>query len=202
LSEFANDKSGLFDLFDRGLPDDFDARGANCNSFIKEDSSYGPHGISIRNAFLKYTNPKHINRLLQNESALAYSMPQLCPKYASFDFEGRVRFWVWTMAAIAWEEATCRDGAINRRGTNDVAVGLLQLEKTKSKRYWRGPLCNVTEVETPAANLICGLEIMRGQFDGTYGSPAGLSIPNSYWQRLRAKWSKIDYLISLYPGCA
>jgi hypothetical protein len=188
--------------FGKGLSKSFKARGANCNAFINEKNDLGRHGIAIKNAFSKYTKPGHIGLLLNDSAAKAHSMPQLCPKFKSLSNEERIRFWVWTMAAIAWEESTCKDNAYNPNGTTDAAVGLLQLNRNYKNRYWRGALCKAKEVATPPNNLSCGLEIMRGQFDGFYGKPAGLSMPKSYWQRLRQGWSKIDYLISLYPGCA
>lgn len=200
---FESDEGSGF-LNDDGLHGRFEAKGANCSDFIDRNGMLGSRGHVIASAFQQF---EHLRVLVSEKAARATSMPQLCPKFSRMNEEQRIRFWVWAFAAIAWDESTCKPGATNSRATNGTAVGLLQMESTLRARSWRGPLCRFQSVSAPRENLLCGLEIMRGQFEGFYSGSkacqgqAGLSMACSYWQKLRRNWSPIHQLIMLYPGC-
>lgn len=200
----ADEQGGGLFFSDDALHGRFEAKGADCSDFIDADGVFGPRGHVIASAFKQF---EHLQVLISNQAARATSMPQLCPKFARLSEEERIRFWVWTFAAIAWDESTCKYGARNSRATNGTAVGLLQMETNLRARSWRGPLCRFQSVASPRENLLCGLEIMRGQFSGLYSSNrsckglAGLSMPCSYWQKLRRNWSPVHHLITLFPGC-
>ena len=188
---------------EKKLDGQFQARGADCREFLNREGVPGAYGHAILDAFDRYD---HFQVLLEHKAAKAHSMPQLCPGFARFSRTERAYFWIWVFAAISWDESTCKPGAHNRRAVNSAAVGLLQLEAPQRLRYWRGPLCKGPSVSGAKANLGCGMEIMRGQFEGTYsggrcGGIAGLSMPCSYWEKLRRNWSNIHRLITLYPGC-
>lgn len=103
-----------------GLTPSFREHGANCSGFISEDGSYGAWGQSAAD----YIRSKGENSSLfsNNLTGMAGS-GGICPNWASFDREQKIHFWVWTLAAIAWKEATCRENARNGRASNGVAVG-------------------------------------------------------------------------------
>ncbi len=205
LEEAVDYINGLFYLTADGLHDRFEQKGANCNAFIQPNGNYGPHGRVIVNGFKE--NP-HLRNLLNDRAASARGIPQLCPRFAQFDEDERVKFWVWAFAAIAWDESTCLPGA-RAKGVTTTAIGLLQMEMPKNKRAWRGGLCKAASVTGPRENLLCGMEIMSAHFDGDYSgrnckgeNARGLILSCSYWQKLRKMDSSIANLIRLYPSCS
>lgn len=181
-----------------GLSRDFYAHGANCEGFIQKDGSYGEWGESIERGFNE--NPRFEKALLSEHAAKNRSLKQICPNYGALGREDRIRFWVWSMAAIAWKESTCRVlGA--KRCSKSNCVGLMQLNEPRHMRAWRGKACAVSSVASANNTLLCSLDIMRGQFEGIYGKPGGL-FPNSYWQELRKNGkSPIKSRMMKFPGC-
>jgi hypothetical protein len=205
LEEAVDYIHGLFYQAADGLHDRFDAKGANCNAFIQPNGTYGPHGRVIANGFKE--NP-HLRNLLNDHAATARGIPTLCPRFAQLNQEERVKFWVWTFAAIAWDESTCKPSA-RAQGYTTTAIGLLQMEMPKKNRAWRGGLCKAPSVSGPRENLLCGMEIMSAHFDGDYSgknckgeNARGLILNCSYWQKLRSISSPVANLIRLYPACS
>ncbi|HRO68120.1 MAG TPA: hypothetical protein PL182_11195 [Pseudobdellovibrionaceae bacterium] len=190
------------------LHPDFEDKGARCGIFIDRKGRYGATGSTIAEAV---TTDPHLKYLISNEVAENKTMKRTCPGFAGMNEDQRAHFWVWAHASIAWEESKC--GAITKNGSNSEAVGLFQLEKSKSARAWRGPHCKVKSVVLQAGepdpyrnNTLCALDIMLGQFKGMYGKPPGL-YPNSYYQKLRGSYGgdfsrAILRKIRLHPGCS
>jgi len=186
-----------------GLTAPFSANGADCTNFIRNDGSYGPWGEVVRQAV---SNP-NINARFVN--ANIPHIREACSDWANMNAEQRTHFWVWTFAAIAWDEATCRGNARNGNATNGVAVGLLQLDERRADRNWRGPNCRVPNVSAPNENLRCGVDIMaellRGQ-QGVYQGSGAIFRANSrntsYWQKLRTSGGgSVGARIRTYPLC-
>lgn len=169
-----------------GLTRLFFAQDANCTNFINNDGSYGAWGNVVKDYI---TNSPASARFLGDNVA---HINQSCPRWGRLNREQRTHFWVWSFAAIAWDESRCRANARNARATNGVAVGLLQMEENRSARSWRGPNCRVSSVSGAAENLRCGLDIMaellRGQ-QGEYRGRGALVYTGgrntSYWEKLR-----------------
>jgi hypothetical protein len=188
----------------QGLAPEFDDKGADCEDFIQPDGQPGKRGKYILDTLNARSDLEA--SLIGDEAAATSSMRVLCPGFRDFDkLDGSQRkmFQVWTLAAIAWVESTCGADKRTMRGMGG-AVGLLQLDPDRSHRSWRGPLCDVPSVRSDKANLACGLEIMRGLYNGEYGEPRGIA-PVSYWKRLRQRpdprRNEVMRLIHLFPGC-
>lgn len=180
------------------LSKEFYANGANCEAFIQRDGSYGEWGRIIQRGFEDDAEIRA--SLTSDQAAKNKSLLKVCPNFAALDESDRVRFWVWSMASIAWKESTCRNtGPVRCSRSN--CVGIMQLNEPRHMRAWRGTNCAVASVAQPRNNLLCAMDIMRGQFDGEYGKPGGLS-PNSYWQELRKSGnSPIKTRMMKFPGC-
>lgn len=184
------------------LDPSFNGRGADCSAFISRNGTYGPLGQTIAsNVMARGPNSAFLtdNRPGMNDGVRA------CPKWRELSVKERVRFWVWTFAAIAWDESSCKPNERNPNATNGVAVGLMQLDELPSARKWRGPNCRASSVAAPSQNILCSLDIMeellKGR-QGVYKTDGNLWDTNSYWQKLRTKdGGNIGRLIKTYPLC-
>lgn len=180
------------------LSKEFYANGANCENFIRRDGSYGAWGQIIQQGFEEDQEVKA--SLISDAAAKNASLLKICPGFASFDEEDRVRFWVWSMASIAWKESTCTNTG-PKRCSKSNCIGVMQLNEPRHMRSWRGTACDVPSVAQPRNNLLCAMDILRGQFEGEYGQPGGIS-PYSYWQELRKrKVTPITSRMMKFPGC-
>jgi len=197
-----------------GLTSDFREKGARgCDRFIRNNGEYGDYGEMLYSTLM---NEEHIRKvLIDDRNGKINSDPvmnQVCPGFSKLSKEDRARFWVWTMAAIAWDESKCNPNIRPKRGPNDTLIGIFQLEDRRSSRRWRGKLCDVASIRSVESQMKCALEIMRGQFEctpgagschssrGTYG-PA--SLKSSYWEKLRGNKasSTIKIRMAKFPGC-
>lgn len=187
-----------------GLSAGFYAHGAKCDSFIDSTGKLGSWGKVIDN-YIKAEGP---NSIYLSDNLKGFPInPGFCPNWKKFTDEQKRHFWAWTFAAIAWTESTCKPGAKNRRGSNGVAAGLLQMDEKKSMRNWRGKNCSVANIYPAEANIKCGLDIMDELLkaeSGMYKSTGMLwgKKNNSYWEKLRhADGGPIGKLIRTYPLC-
>lgn len=197
-----------------GLTPDFRSKGAvHCDRFIRNNGEFGEFGEVLYSTLM---NEEHIREVLiddhKNKISSDPVMNQVCPGFSRLNKEDRARFWVWTMASIAWDESKCSPYIRPKRGPNDTLIGIFQLEDRRSSRSWRGKLCDVSNIRPIEAQMKCALEIMRGQFEctpgagscnssrGTYG-PA--SLKSSYWEKLRGNKSSstIKVRMAKFPGC-
>lgn len=196
-----------------GLTAEFREKGAKyCSRFIQDNGEYGVYGQILYKTLMK---DARIRRVLIDDADKRIAkdpvMQQVCPGFTKLSKEDRARFWIWTMAAIAWDESKC-DGLVKpKKGPNDTLIGLFQLEDRRSSRAWRGEYCGVKDIKPVDAQLRCAIDIMRGQYEctpgkaacnpqkGTYGTP---SLKSSYWEKLRRTGtSTIKARISKFPGC-
>lgn len=172
------------------LDPEFSANGVddNCYKFIDANGKIGPWGQSVIDT---------IKRLPKDEvkdSFLAKSftdMDLVCPNFSKFNDDLKMKFWVWTFAAISWQESSCKPKT-TAQGTNSKAVGLLQLEDSKRLRQGRGDHCEVSDIINPVNNVACGVEILHQQLLGPKSSffttsTGELFWKGSYWQHLRFK---------------
>lgn len=123
-------------------------------------------------------------------------MPFICPRFFEFSDELKKKFWVWSFAAIAWEESSCKPKA-SVPGVNSRAVGLLQLEDSRRLRSDRGKHCDVKNIISPPNNLACGVEIMHQQLLGSKSkyfntSTGEMFWKSSYWLHMRLKSKNLD----------
>lgn len=158
----------------------FQARGADCSSFIGP-SGYGPYG---RELLKKFDELGEYSPLLLPQNDLGPA----CPRWKLLNLDERKNFWVNAFAAIAWAESACKKDA-KAAGVHGTAMGLLQLNGSRSNRSWRGPDCDVSEILPAKNNLRCGVDIMNElmkEKEGVYKA-RGLfgKQSNSYWQELR-----------------
>lgn len=186
----------------------FADEGARCGMFIDGQGNYGPTGLTISKAVKSDPKLKH---LISDEVAKNKTIKAACPGFSGMNADQRANFWVWAHASIAWEESKC--GVVMKNPDNSEAVGVFQLNKSRGDRDWRGPHCDVKSVgvEKGAAdphgkNALCALDIMLGQFKGTYGKPGGL-YPYSYYKKLRSPYGGdfsrgILKKVRLHPGCS
>jgi len=160
-----------------------------CNQFIKDDGSIGPWGNSVVSTIVKLPSSELENSFFSNDIP---DMDFICPKFKDFSQQLKLKFWVWTFSSISWQESGCNPN-VTAVGTNAKAVGLLQLEDTRTLRKSRGENCDVPSVKDPKNNLACGVDILHQQLLGSKGSYFGNSATgelfwkSSYWQHLRLK---------------
>lgn len=180
----------------------FTGKGANCSAFISSNGALGPLGQTIfNNISSRGANSPFV---VADRPGMSDG-PKACPRWRQLTKQDRIHFWIWTFAAIAWDESTCLPNARNSNATNGVAVGLMQLDEQKSGRSWRGPNCKAKSVASANQNVLCSLdimeELMRGK-DGVYKSNGHLWGSTSYWQKLKVKdGGNIGKLIRTFPLC-
>ncbi len=191
-----------------GLSKGFFRRGADCTRFIDKNGEYGEWGRVI----VSVLDQKDSRSVWFGDLPGMDTFPNFCPRWMNLTRSEKTHFWVWTFAAIAWQESTCRSEARARgikraNGTYKYAVGLLQMEETLSDRKWREGACTVQSVKKPKENLECGMHIMeewlKGR-EGLYGvaSNGRISGGKNYWQELRkASGGTIGELIKQNPLC-
>lgn len=160
--------------------------GENCFQYIDSNGEYGPWGKSVIEA---------INKLQEDELKNSYladnftDMDLVCPNFKNFNDQVKLKFWVWTFAAISWQESSCNPKT-TAQGINSKAVGLLQLEDSLRLRAGRGGQCEVKDVKHPSNNIACGVEILHQQLLGPKSSyfttsTGELFWKSGYWQHLR-----------------
>jgi hypothetical protein len=180
----------------------FSAHGADCSKFIDSSGEYGEWGQVVK----QYLDAKGEDSHLFRNGLTGMGAPQnICPKWDRLSLAEKKHFWVWTIASLAWDEATCKANARNPRATNGVGVGLLQLDENRSDRYWRGANCKTASVASASQNLKCGLdilsELMKGP-NGMYKNNGQLFPTRSYWANFRGKTGgDAGRLISQFSAC-
>ena len=181
---------------------DFKNNGADCTGFIHSDGNYGSYGAVIRDYLAREDDTSPYFR---SEQVGMVGPPSVCPRWRELSREDKVRFWVWTFAAIAWKESTCVASSSNQEATYGHAVGLLQLDANRSDRSWRGPNCRVDDIRPPAPNLQCGMDIMKDLLrgpEGPYKTSGALYPVKSYWASFRAEsGGPVAALIARFPLC-
>lgn len=161
----------------------------DCDKFFDNAGNTGPWGNQIIKTITKLPKEELENSFYSKDIP---DMDFICPKFKEFPSELKLKFWVWTFAAISWQESSCNE-KVSAQGTNARAVGLLQLEDTRQLRKSRGPNCDVASVRDPANNLACGVDILHQQLlgaEGKYFKNVGtgeLFWKSGYWQHLRLK---------------
>lgn len=184
----------------------FERKGGDCSKFINPaDKSYGAWGNEIVN----YIEREGDKSVFMSKNLKGFEqIPNICPRWTKMTKDQKKHFWVWIMASIAYEESTCIPTVRNANGTNEPAVGLLQLEESYKGRAWRGGDCKVKNVQEPIANIKCGMKIMSDLLkgpEGIYKTPGYLYESGktlSYWQKLkRPNGGDIGKLIKSHPYC-
>lgn len=190
------------------LHKDFSSKGANCSGFITTSTGkpkYGEYGKIIVD-YLKERGDDNI--FFSNHLPGMLEMPQICPKWKKLTRAEKENFWVYTFAAIAFDESKCVASAKNLEGSNGVAAGLTQMDQKKSGRSWRGPDCKADDIMKPSANLRCALNIMEELLKGPKGEykssghifAVGKNV--SYWQKLKQpNGGEIGHLMKTNPLC-
>ncbi len=177
------------------LAEEFSRKGVGglCEKFLTDTGEVGEWGQLILKT-IDSIPPEELK-----DSFLSNNIPDMgfvCPRFSEFSDELKKKFWVWSFASIAWEEASCkpREAA---QGVNCKAVGLLQLEDSRRLREGRGENCEVNNIIDPKNNLPCGVEIMHQQLLGEKSSYFPNSTgevfwKSSYWLHLRLKQKNAD----------
>lgn len=160
----------------------------NCYKFFNKVGEIGPWGKAVVDT---------INKLPKEEVKISFlskgfaDKDLVCPNFERFSDDLKLKFWVWTFAAISWQESSCKP-QVTAQGVNAKAVGLLQLEDSKRLRQGRGKHCEVNDVMKPENNIACGVEILHQQLLGEESdyfptSTGELFWRSTYWQHLRFK---------------
>jgi hypothetical protein len=162
--------------------------GDNCFKYIESNGEVGSWGKSVIEAIYKLPKDEIQNSYLANSFT---DMELVCPNYKNFNEQLKLKFWVWTFAAISWQESSCNPKT-TAQGINSKAVGLLQLEDSLRLRAGRGGHCEVKDVKQANNNIACGVEILHQQLLGpksTYftNSTGELFWKSGYWQHLRLR---------------
>ena len=210
-----------------------------CKNFIKDNGTYGPWGKVIEQYFLKQkvendkTKSEQENNELKAKDFFSpalkgmQSSPRICPNWGRLEPKQKLKFWVWTFAAIAQDESRCNPKALNK-GTRkhpipnprDPPAGLFQLNSRLHKREDRGRNCKFEEVpekllmskeelpkEIVTSYITCSLDIMHDLIEipvGRYGGSGKIYPTYSYWQKLRYPYPTGGVLganIRRYPLC-
>lgn len=192
-----------------------DPANPRCNLFLGQDGEFGSYGRIIRDYIRKDVELNGDSIFLSNAILGMSSSPHICPNWNKLDYETRVKFWVWTFAAIASAESSCAWDVKGIQGPNDITSGLLQLERGYKLRARRGPNCagvSPADIRKPYGNLRCGMDIMKQQlvspnengeleFDGRIYPGPGM-MAQSYWQKLRkVNGSTIGRLMREFKPC-
>lgn len=203
-----------------------------CERFIDVEGNYGIYGKVVA-AYLKEKLKKNrTTPMLADDLVGMENAPKICPNWREFDDAMRIKFWVWTFGAMASLEASCgadpraikgvrgvpvysskKDKKGNRVVSRyKIAIGLLQMEKAKSDRSWRGiSTCNVSDSQIGETyhNLRCGMDIMEGLISANPPDKNAWPIypgkgmnPTSYWLKLRAvNGGSIGELMRQFKPC-
>ncbi|EQC44359.1 transglycosylase SLT domain protein [Bacteriovorax sp. Seq25_V] len=187
------------------LSDSFFKDGADCRHFIEDNGEYGAWGKTIENYIL--TEPDGDVLLRDNLAGMESGSGGICPRWKSLNRDDKIRFWVWSMAAIAWRESTCVPTKKNRNATNGVGVGLFQLDERYSNRQWRGRHCKDKTVSAAKDNVECAMDIMSELMKGKSGMYKTKGIlygykSGSYWEHLKhSDGGDIGSRIREFPLC-
>lgn len=180
-------------------------RGANCTGFITPSGKMGPLGKMI----IDHMNSMGTKALFFNKDLKGPK--QICANWENLTKEQMAYFWVWLFAGISLKETTCGVHLINRKATDGVAVGHLQLNQARRDRVERdgtsGSSCGVADVKPHQANFACGIEILNEVLkgpDGYYGGNGSLfgRGAHTYWQDLRSPKSFVIHKLMVdFPPC-
>lgn len=182
----------------------FSENGADCSNFIQANGDLGSLGRVIVSHLHTIDDPLFFSRTHAGIQAS-------CPNWPRMTRAQKEYYWVWLLASIAWKESTCGAATFNRAATHGTAAGLLQLNKARKDRAWRGgesgESCKVNDIVPDVNNVKCGIEILHEQLrgkDGLYegnGNIFGRGA-NSYWQDLRSRdGGKVIDLMDEFPHC-
>jgi hypothetical protein len=183
----------------------------DCSKFIQSNGQYGSAGNTIANAL---TSDTSVDRgktfkqaLLGPEVNNDILVKNLCPSFGSLDEKAKTKFWVWTFAAIADAESQCGHQKNNgkKQCSKDQCIGIMQMDDELSHRRVRGPHCNQASVADDNDNIMCAMDIMRGQATNQYAASGGgqTTWKSFYWELLRTNGdsSKIKDAIKKDPDC-
>ena len=161
------------------LSSGFFSGGARCDRFIKADGSgYGPYGQEL----LRQISEPEMNRIYMSNGNGAVNA---CPNFASFTPAQKRHFWVWTFAALAWQESKCNNGTRDSSAhinPNGKAVGLYQIERRSDLREgrddrYRGRYCS-GDPESLRVNTRCSVRMLATPLTNGNGP---LTRSNQYW---------------------
>lgn len=175
-----------------------------CTSYFDKDGNFGVWGRTAIKSMKDvcpdcFFGPK------------AISVKSLCPRFNNLSEKEQEYFWVWVYTAMTQAESTCRPH-VEVKGTKDKktghqekAVGLLQLEKSWTRRKNRGPECATAQGQTVfdiSFQFRCAASIIRDtrwkQGKALYGNNGK---GDQYWHRLQTTNGIISRNIAKFPGC-
>ncbi len=169
---------------------------AACQTFIKTDGTYGYEGQIALKELSRYSDA-YLN---------ASGMEKVCPNFnkPSFDEAQKRHFWIWLLAAVSAQEASCNPDsrASLRVNKNGHAAGLFQIEERKDLRAARdrvygGTYCS-GDPYNENVNTRCAVRMLETVIDNGNGPSARR---NNYWSSLMHSGDKTHALISQYEAC-
>ncbi len=168
-----------------------------CRGFLKTDGSPGPWGKELVAAM------QRVGTQCFYEKA---DFSLLCPNFKKFSIKKKQQFYLFTFAAIAWEESDCLPKA-RAQGTNDIADGLFQLEYSQSARAEadRHFLCKPKESVANTQDIKYQMQCAAGIFSDYHCDKSDerwTRVGNGgYWQKLRKTNRIISKAVAKFPGC-
>lgn len=163
----------------------------DCVKFVDIDGTLGEYGLMVQEYL---ADEPSSSSLFNNDMPGMAGAGGTCPNWSKFTRQQKTHYWAYALAAIADDESSCKANARNPKGSDGVAVGLLQMPEQRSGTkgyYWRGDNCRATpagEMHLPRNNIYCSLDILKESMlgaEGEYRNTDGLVGGNIYWEKLR-----------------
>ncbi|MCH2534612.1 MAG: hypothetical protein MK008_09255 [Bdellovibrionales bacterium] len=209
------------------LTNSFSALGADCSDYIDDNGNYGDRGKLLAKEILGEGRSTDRWEYFKQGSR---NLSSVCPNFNNLNDEEKLNFWIWTFAAIAWDEGKCISNIARSDATNGLAVSDFQLpENWKSGRSWRGPGCNANGrapavnirrrrygnflMANPSNSIPCAVEIMSGSLCGFYSykkwpltcdpveKTKGFTGKHIYWEKMKHNDAKFVKMIKEFPLC-
>lgn len=184
-----------------------------CKLFMSSSGEYSSYGRIVKN----YINEKLHPVFLSNNILGMSDHPNICPNWAKFDEETKVKFWVWTMASISAIESACNVAVNDKRDvTGEFTFGLYQLERKTALRFANrrfAPNCMrpTSELRKPIGSIRCAMDMLVtqlidqkeniGEFDGRIYPGPGMEI-TTYFNEFHHAWGGyIGQLMREFKPC-
>jgi hypothetical protein len=184
---------------------------ANCSSFIKSDGTYGPWGQTVIKEIMNSKANGKTSDFLANWDMTNAKAKLACPNFNHFSDAQKRHYWVYAIAALSMEEASCKPNISDPVGGNAFghAVGLMQIEEIALYRRGRdivygGQFCSGAHPKETGLNLRCGIRMVDDVVrlgHGPYEIQTASHIYENYYSSFRKSGTLARNLISQYGDC-
>jgi hypothetical protein len=189
VRQAANTPKELFDVLD-----DPQTYSPLCKNFMDSDGNFGPWGRQMIQIINRQAPDCIYNQL---------DMSELCPNYKNFPKEKKDQLMMWMFLNLSMDEASCNPKAVGE-GTNDIADGLFQMERTYQARAGaeRDPRYCATDHGVDSFDLKFQFECTISTLDQRYCKKGRkINSKDGYWQELNQKTRWVARQVMKFPGC-